>query len=386
MGKINGWHIATIRGVKIKIHFSLLFALAYIALIAAAQFPAVLQEVGLIPADVKGGPFVWGCIFGVALFMSVLLHELGHVFMAQHLGVGVRGITLMMLGGFSEMNEMPQEHYRELKISIVGPIVSFAIAAVLFIAHRFVSDPSLLLFTYWLGRVNIVLGIFNLLPAFPMDGGRVLRSLLAGSRDPAQATRTAVRFGKMFAWVLGAIGLLQFNIFLMLIALFLWGSAQGELMISQTRAILQGVTAGELAFRVEPIHEAAVLTHVAERMLAARTLVLPALNAEGEAAIVTLEAMGHVPRHEWGFRRARDVMEPASGVALATTKVDELMGELGSAPSSVLPVVEQGKLIGLLRFTDLSDMVKFRSLERVARGRGAGSDGEDEQDQGNRAA
>src|SRR4051812_5412808 len=107
--RLNGWRIARIRGVDIKLHFSLLFLLLYVLMVASIQFPLVLKQSGIEPTAISGTPFTWGLIFAIGLFISIIIHEFAHVLVAQSMGVRVGGITLMMLGGMSEIEKLPEK-------------------------------------------------------------------------------------------------------------------------------------------------------------------------------------------------------------------------------------------------------------------------------------
>lgn len=364
MKRIGGFKIATIRGVDIKLHVSLLFILFYIVLVASARFPSVVEEAGLNAASVFGGPLLWGVIFAVALFTSVLLHELGHVFVAQSMGVHVRGITLMMLGGVSEMGSMPQKRFQEFKVSIIGPIVSFAIAGGLFALKYFIEEPNVALFSYWLGRVNLVLGIFNLLPAFPMDGGRVLRSLISARHGNLRATQISVKIGKGFALVFAIIGFLQFNILLMLIAAFLYVAATSELALVEGKRMLREVKARDVAKRVEPLRDNLAVEAAAREMVRSHNLVLPVLTRNGEAALIGIESIRGLPSEKRYEILVSDVMEKVERILDADDQIDDILPELAANPFRALPYREMGKIVGLVRYSDLSELLLLRSLNK----------------------
>ncbi len=246
MRGLHGWRIATIRGVDLKVHISLLLLLLYVVFVAALQFPLVVQQSGIDPTSVSGGPVAWAIVFAFSLLVSVAVHEFGHVFVAQAQGVEVKGVSLMMLGGASEMERIPDRKYAEFKLAVIGPIVSLAIGAILLGLGRLTTSPSLDLFCYWVGRVNIALGVFNLLPAFPLDGGRALRSLMAVRQGQMRATQNAVRVSKVFAWVMGILGFLSLNLLLMLIAFFVYSLANAELVLQFSRKLLAGLKAGDV--------------------------------------------------------------------------------------------------------------------------------------------
>lgn len=354
--------VARIRGVDIKLHFSLLFILFYVVLVASARFPLVVDEAGVDQAALLGGPFAWGVVFAVALFVSVLLHELAHVFVAQSMGVKVRGITLMMLGGISEMEQMPDKRFQEFKVAIVGPITSLAIAAALLSIERFATGSNIVLFSHWLGRVNLVLAIFNLLPAFPLDGGRVLRSLIAARQGNLRATQSAVKIGKVFAWFFGIVGFLQFNILLMLIALFLYMAASSELVLVTGKNILKGLKVRDVTRRITPINDNAAIAQAAREMLQSKNLVLPVQSFSGQAALVNLGAIRKVPGRLRAQMRVRDIMEPTSKALFIDDDIDKSLTDIAMTPSRALPVLDGSQVVGLVLYSDIAEILQLKAL------------------------
>ena len=235
----SGWTIFRVRGIPVKLHVSLLLFLPYVAYVASSQFRYVGAAVGL-PLDTLRLPaLAWGSILAVGLFVSILLHELAHSIVALRSGTPVRSITLMMLGGVSRM-ERDVRPEREAWMAFVGPLSSFGIA--LFCAAMSVVPFPMEVRVAWLvlALINVVLAVFNLLPAFPMDGGRVLRGLLAPRLGPHRATRVAVSIGKFMAVLFAFYGLLSFNVLLVLIAAFVYMGAMGEQARSELKHVLEG--------------------------------------------------------------------------------------------------------------------------------------------------
>ena len=235
----GGWTIFRIRGIPVKLHVSLLLFLPYVAYVASRQFQYVADMLGLPPHAVHLSPFMWGAILAVGLFVSILLHELAHSIVAIRSGTPVRSITLMMLGGVSRM-EHDVRPEREAWMAFVGPLSSGAIA-LLCGAMYFVPFPIEVRVAWLvLAVVNLVLAAFNLLPAFPMDGGRVLRGLLAPRLGMHRATRVAVTVGKFMAVAFAFYGLLSFNVMLVLIAGFVYMGAVGEHARNELKHVLAG--------------------------------------------------------------------------------------------------------------------------------------------------
>ncbi|MEK6706910.1 MAG: site-2 protease family protein, partial [Bdellovibrionota bacterium] len=290
--------------------------------------------------------------------------ELGHAVVAQSLGVRVRSIILMMLGGIAEMERIPEKRYAEFKVAIAGPAVSFGLAALLFIIKSNTDLPELVFFSHWLGRVNLVLGIFNVLPAFPMDGGRILRSIISARKGALKATQLAVSVGKAFAWVFGIIGFLQFNILLMLIAFFIYTTAQSEMFLSLGKDMIKGIRAGDIGVRTKVIDDSEMLSRVVDEIIKSENLVFPVSVTSGESAVVGIEEIKQVPREKWSIVRVRDVMEKVPKAVDVSALLEDILSDFAFAPSGVLPLYDHGVPVGIIRYSDLMRRVQLRLLQR----------------------
>ena len=235
----SGWTIFRVRGIPVKLHLSLLLFLPYVAYVSSRQFRYFADVVGLSLDTARLPPFAWGAILAVGLFVSVLLHELAHSIVALRSGTPVRSITLMMLGGVSRL-EHDVRAEREAWMAFVGPLSSAAIGLFCWLMYQVPFSGEVRVAWLVLAIVNVVLAGFNLLPAFPMDGGRVLRGLLAPRIGQHRATRVAVSVGKVMAVVFALYGLLSFNVLLVLIAGFVYMGAVGEQARSDLRHVLTG--------------------------------------------------------------------------------------------------------------------------------------------------
>lgn len=214
-------------------------------------FILLLLLIGFSPGNRFGGGGLLGVLFVVALFACVVIHELSHSLVARRYGIPVREIVLLPIGGVAMMERMPDDPRQELNVAIAGPAASIALAIVLSaLAFSLYGGGPLLHpmqqgLSFFLGRiawVNVLLAAFNLLPAFPADGGRVLRSLLAMRMDYARATQIAATVGQTFAIILGFFGLFM-NLWWLLIAVFLFLGATSENTQVQLRSALAGVPA-----------------------------------------------------------------------------------------------------------------------------------------------
>jgi len=231
----GSWQIGRIFGIDLKIHFTFPFLLAWVAIstvMAGGEAFTVLAEVGVI----------------LVLFLFVILHEFGHALMARRFGIATTDITVLPIGGLARLEKMPEDPREEFLVAIAGPAVNVLIGGLLFaglLITGFFAQPlniTAVVDNIWLQLLtaNIVLVLFNLIPAFPMDGGRVLRAILASRMDSVKATQIAANVGRGFAVVMGIAGIF-FNPFLILTALFVWSGAGAEAKAVEVKAGLKGL-------------------------------------------------------------------------------------------------------------------------------------------------
>lgn len=219
----NAWNLGRISGIKIRMHWS------FLILPAIVYFSALMGGSGIAAA-------ITSVVFVIAIFACVLLHELGHAFAARGFGVGTKDILLLPIGGVASLESIPEKPLQELWIAVAGPLVNVAIAILLYFGLQFLVVPEFAAaFLSQLAFVNLLLVAFNMIPAFPMDGGRVLRSVLAMFMDYVQATRTAATIGKYCAGALAIYGLFSFNLLLVLLAAFVFVAGQSEKMAVMMR-------------------------------------------------------------------------------------------------------------------------------------------------------
>lgn len=216
----NAWNLGTISGIKIRLHWTFLLLPIWI------YFSSMMEGQGTSTA-------VTSVVFVLAIFGCVLLHELGHAFAARQFGIGTRDILLLPIGGVASLERMPRNPFQELWIAVAGPLVNLVIAVALFIGLNFSVIPISSVvagFLMQLAIVNLALVVFNMIPAFPMDGGRVLRSILAMFLEYQQATTIAATIGKYCAIALALYGLFSGNFMLILLAGFVYFAGQAEKM------------------------------------------------------------------------------------------------------------------------------------------------------------
>jgi Zn-dependent protease len=232
------WKIARVAGIDVYLHMTFLILIAWIAL-------AYWQLEGTLIAVISGVSFI------LALFFCVVLHEFGHALTARNFGIRTKHIILLPIGGIASIERTPEDPREEIIIALAGPAVSFAIALLLWLllsaSQGLVPIEELSVtggsFLQRLMIINILLAAFNLLPALPMDGGRVFRALLALWMEPARATRIAAGVAQAMAVLLALVGL-RYNLFLVFIAVFIWIGAASEAGMATIKSALSGLPAG----------------------------------------------------------------------------------------------------------------------------------------------
>ncbi len=362
----SGFRIATIRGIPIRIHSTFLLVLPLLAYGFGRELPAAAR-LARVPAEGLGGsPWVWGFGIVLVLFVSVLIHELAHSIYALRAGGRVRAITLLPIGGVSELVRPPPRPGQEAMMALVGPATSLLLGAVfhvLFRATRAWRSYDLSFGLYYLAYLNLSLGLFNLLPAFPMDGGRILRGLLARTMGPVRSTQIAARVGKVFAGLFAAWGFVSGNLVLMVIGFFVFVGAEGEERLVLARAALGDLHVREVMTpQPEAVSARETLYAVGERMIRERRLAFPVTDDGKVLGILTLEAVEHVPIERRGESRAGEVVEPAPSVA-PDDSVAEALQILDERSLSQLAVTQEGRLVGTLSRWEITRGLRLREFE-----------------------
>ncbi len=361
----NSFTIFRVRGIDIRVHVTFPLILIWSAL----QF-------GLFSDGGTSGA-AFGILATLLLFGIVVMHELGHSLAAQHYGVSVKQIVLLPIGGVAQLARIPENPVQELVIAIAGPLVNFALAIVLTLVGLGIGvsvglDTMIFemggfsplgLFSYIFAS-NLFLGLFNLLPAFPMDGGRVLRALMAMKLDYARATSIAVTIGQTLAWLLGLWGFLQGNLFLIFIAVFIYMGAGHEGQTVQLRKILGGLSVDQAYSRdLDVLHRDATLREAIALTLNTFQADFPVCDGEKLVGIIThtrlVEALNRngpdVPLEQVMIRDF-DPVKPDAGLF----DVQQLLTE---KRLDALPVVsEDGRFLGLITVGDINEVYRMVSI------------------------
>jgi Zn-dependent protease/CBS domain-containing protein len=306
---------------------------------------------------------VAGIAFMLALFGSVLLHEFGHALTARKFGIGTRDITLLPIGGIARIERMPEKPSQELAVALAGPAVNLVIGIVLFgfllgtgtwtpLNELALTEGSLV------ERVmlaNISLLFFNLLPAFPMDGGRALRALLALRMDYGLATRAAATVGQVFAVVFGLAGLLM-NPMLVLIAVFVWFGASQEAASTLMKLSFAGVPVSKAMLKdFYTLRESDTLARAADLIMRGSQHDFPVLDSNGIAGLVTrTDLITALATHGSGYRVA-DAMTRNFETVEASDPLEKVFTRIAQTQDYTIPVTSQGKLVGLLTSENLAE-------------------------------
>ncbi len=362
----GAFRIATLRGIPIRLHYSFLLVLPLLVWLFGQFFRNTAEAAHVPPERLAGSPYLWGLGLVVALFLSVLVHELAHSLYALRKGGEVSDITLMMIGGVSRITRMPEGPRHEALMAFAGPATSLLLGALflaLSVPLRDARSYNLYFAVVNLGGLNVFLALFNLLPAFPMDGGRILRALLTGRLGRVRATQVAGAVGKVFAVLFGFYGLLNGNFFLLFIAFFVFMGAAGESREVLVQSLLARVRVRELMVaRTASVDAEDSLEVVAERMRTERRRALPVLEAGRVVGLVTLATVRQVPAPRRAGVPVREVALPVPALSPESTAWEALQ-EMGQRRLPQLPVVQEGVLVGTLTQDDVMRGLELRELE-----------------------
>lgn len=378
---MNGrdWQIGRILGIPIKVHASWLLVFGFVTWSLAT---------GYLPESFPGrsAPRYWG-MAGVAtllLFASVLLHELGHSYVARRYRIPIAQITLFIFGGIAQMRREPPGPRAEFLIAIAGPIVSVVLGGILFglaaLAEPAQELQGLSVLGVLLGSVNLQLGLFNLIPGFPLDGGRVLRAgLWAWSGDFYRATRHASLAGQGFGLALGALGAVivagaTFGMipaplaanggWIVLIGAFLFAAAGMSRRQAEVHASLAHLAVGDLMIRDVVTVEADLTIQevVTRHFLRLGYGGFPVWEDGGMIGMITVREVQHLPQRLWPFRRVRDIMQPRSAAMETAPDVPavQALEHMLRTGQSRLAVLQDGLLVGLITRTTVNRFLQLR--------------------------
>ncbi len=309
----GAWKIGTLMGIPIRVHYSWLIIFGLLTwMLSSRYFPQVTPDLPFVSY------WVSGILAALLLFASVAFHELAHSWVAQKYRLTIESITLYIFGGVAQLKGEPPHPRAEFWIAIAGPLSSFFLSAVFFLIMINTSGGSKALFSY-LARLNLILGIFNLIPGFPMDGGRVLRSAIWGKKkDYFYATQKASLIGRGIALFFIFFGLFSIftggpgGIWLMFIGWFLYSAAQASYQQATLQEILSGVKVKDIMVReMQSLDPSSSLSEAVDRyFLRFGYGGFPVIDRGKFLGILTLKEVKNVPRDDWGRVRVSEVYIP----------------------------------------------------------------------------
>jgi Zn-dependent protease len=353
------WKLARIAGIDVYVHATFLMVVVWIALVYWNQNQSV-------------GAVVEGVGFILALFGCIILHEFGHALTARRYGIKTRDITLLPIGGLARLERMPDVPVQELWVALAGPAVNVVIALVLLaglhLSGLWDSVDGLSMATGgFLERVmlaNVFLAVFNLLPAFPMDGGRALRALLGTRMEYTRATQLAASIGQGMAILFGFIGL-QGNPMLIFIALFVWIGAGQEASMVQMKSALAGIPVRRaMLTHFRTLSPTSTLGDAADLVLTGSQQDFPVLSDGRVAGILTRgDLLKALTQHGRGAS-VDEHMRRECSTAEASEMLEAALGRMQGRDCSTIPVIERGALIGLVTTDNVGEFLMIQAAER----------------------
>jgi len=357
----------TFRGIRVYLHWSFLLLVGYVAFLgynAGKDLPAILVMLGMV----------------LMVFMCVVLHEFGHALTAQYYGIGTRDITLLPIGGVASLERMPEEPRKEFWITVAGPAVNLLIAAIalavmLVSGVPLVVPKDLLSVSHWsdvpmmLLVMNMWLFLFNLVPAFPMDGGRILRSVLGMLMPRDKATRIAAGFGRLFALAFVVIGFVIGHIFLALIGVFIFFAAGAESRMVEQQTALRGIRVRDvMRTRFWSMPSTATVARAVEELLAGGDHDLLVMDGGELKGVLTRRDLVQALSDGRNQAALGDLSVAVLPSVAPQAPVNEAYVKLLTGQFPLMPVMEDGRLVGVLEPENLAEFLMVRGALREAPG------------------
>lgn len=367
----NSFKICNLAGIDVRIHWTWLFVFLLITW-SMADPHGILHQ--FHPGWGAGRRWIAGAVIALIFFASILLHEFSHSLVAKARGIPVKDITLFVFGGVSSLEREAASAREEFQIAIVGPLTSLAIGAVFAVIWAVLRGPapSEAAVAGYLAFINGVLAGFNMLPGFPLDGGRVFRSIMwSRNHDLLRATRTAARVGEFVAYAVIAIGLIQFlignvigGIWMVLIGLFLRNASASSYAQMVVERSLAGIAARDVATSqyvgVSP--EMTVQQLVDEYVLTGRGRAFPVVAGEELLGLATLTDVQRCPRSQWPVTTVYRIMTPTERLHTIPPGNDimSVLRTMDEAEVNQVPVVEGRRIVGVVTRTDVLRFIQVR--------------------------
>jgi Zn-dependent protease/CBS domain-containing protein len=364
------WKIGRAAGIDVYVHATFFLLVAFVAI------TYWMEQRSLIA-------MLEGVLFLLALFACVLLHEFGHALAARRFDIPTKDITLLPIGGLARLERMPEKPFQELWVALAGPAVNVVIAAVLFmgllvsgtlapVSQLSVSQGN---FVERLLMVNVTLVLFNLIPAFPMDGGRVVRALLASRLEYTRATQIAATLGQGIALLFGLAGLFG-NPSLLFIALFVWIGAAQEASMVQVKSAISGIPVSRaMLTNFESLSPTDPLERPVELILSGSQQDFPVVAGDAVVGILTRDDVIRALSQHDERMLVSYVMQKKFETIDSTQMLDSVAQILQAGRQNILPVVHAGRLVGLVTVENIGEFLMIQNALRarqITRGGGLG--------------
>ena len=358
------WKIGRVAGINVFMHATFLLLIAFIVFISWAQGHNVAAT-------------IMGVLFVLAIFVCIVLHELGHALTARIYGIRTRDIVLLPIGGVARLERMPENPLEELRVALAGPAVNVVISILLFgfiaatgsvprLQDFFNISISGANFMTRLMAVNAWLVAFNLLPAFPMDGGRVLRALLATRLEYTEATQHAAHVGQAMALLFGFFGLF-YDPFLLFVALFVWMGAEAEAGMVQMRTSLGGIPVQRVMLtEFHTLNPDDKLDKAVELILAGWQQDFPVVFGDRVLGILTREDLMKSLAQGGTSALVRDAMQRDFQIVDSHDMLDKAVIKLRECGCRSLPVLHSGSLVGILTLENVGEFIMIQSALKRA--------------------
>lgn len=364
--------IATIKGIPVKLHVSFLFIVVLLTVFLSIQTFSVLgMKIGFGDLDMPVAlKWVLGALTALVLLFTLFLHELSHSLVSIANGFKVKEITFFLLGGVSRSESFPEDPATEIKIAAIGPLVSMGLGFLFILLNRastlLEGDPEsalgyAVIFFGTLGFYNFIIGMFNLIPALPLDGGRIFRGILGNFMDHRNATIKATQVGKVLAVIMGLVGILSFNFLLILIAVFIYMGAKGEKDTVDTMHSLEGLKMSQVMSGVPgTVEPDTTLSEVRKKMMKNRKRVQLVKDQGKIIGIVTAENLREVPKKHRGSTTAGEVMDRDFIKAGPKKDAPGIWNKMVKRGKDRVVIIDHDKVVGVASLADFRSIIEFR--------------------------
>lgn len=348
-------------GIRITIHWTFLLLIIWAVFVTQRQGGTSIE-------------IIFYVLFILTIFFCVVLHELGHALAARKYGINTKGITLLPIGGMASLDKIPEEPKRELFVAIAGPLVNVGIALLLFVIVQLtgqnLSDlrlPILLHnFIPFLLLVNVMLVIFNLIPAFPMDGGRIFRAILALRINRLKATNIAARTGQAFSLLFAFYGIYRNDLLLLVVAGFVFIAAQAELKDVQTKSLLSGKKVKDMLMKnYTPLNPQLSLKNVIEILLNGHEEEFIVVENEKPVGVLTKnDIIKGITQHGHDVSTG-EVMDRDFFTVQIEDSIKDVYEKMQKSENRIAPVEQEGQIVGVI---DVKNITEFMMVYQAMKG------------------